>query len=115
MLELSKMLTVSTAHVDLHTAKLLDWEPEMNTLGLSVYSKGAPDQNYGWFIYIDTAAETYIKAVKANNPDKIPTELLNLLLLAIDVGAGVLCLDADGPEVPYLPRFEWDNITDADF
>ena len=47
-MEISKVLTLSTAHISQKSAELLDKETEKPTLDLPVYNKS----NYGWFIYI---------------------------------------------------------------
>ena len=96
--EITKMLTLSTAHIDRDTAQALDEEPELDALGLSVYDKSAGEgESYGWFIYLPEEIR----------PD-IPECLRAALERAKELGCGVLCLDHDGPEDPGLETYDWD-------
>lgn len=100
MLEITKMLTLSTAHISESTSEWLSLEPETNHLGLSVYEKTGSGESYGWFIYLTKGAES---------GKNIPDDLKRCMQLARDMDAGVLCLDCDGPVLDYLPQYEWDG------
>lgn len=93
-LEISKMLTLSTAHITQKTSERLEKDPDDNNLGLCVYPT-----TYGWFIMIN---EQTIK-----NTEHLPKELANLIKFANDLGCSALCLDCDGTKVDYLETFDW--------
>lgn len=93
-LEISKMLTLSTAHITEATSKRLESDPNDNNLGLCVYSTP-----YGWFIMIDE------RTVK--DADHLPKELANLIKFANDLDCKVLHLDCDAEIVDYLETFDW--------
>ena len=90
-MEITKMLTLSTAHITDSTMEQLDREPVYNNLGLCVYKKS----DYGWFIYLDNTMDL--------TDMRLPNDLLKCLALAKSVGCDVLCLDCDGPEELFLP------------
>ena len=98
MLEISKMLTLGTMHIRPETGDMLDREAEDNALGLSVYPKTGSGERFGWFIYLPRTLRT----------DGLPKDLLRCMALAMDLDCAVLCLDADGPEQPYLETYDWD-------
>lgn len=89
-MEISKMITVSTAHVSTETAELL----ENGKLNIVVFDKG----DYGWFIYLSNEDDYYYN---------IPTELNNLMKFAKDLGCEWLCLDCDGEVLEYFEVFNW--------
>lgn len=98
MLEITKMLTLSTAHISYDTATKLDAAVSHQQFGACVvYNK----DSYGWFIYIDSNA-------LAESRNGVPTDLLACIELALAEGCAVLCLDADANEVDELPCYEWD-------
>lgn len=97
--EISKMLTLSTAHICLDTWDILESEGnnrfKTRFSDLSVY----PKSDYGCFIYIsglDDALEI-----------DFPADLLDVVKFAIDHGCNMLCLDGDGPTVPELKTYKW--------
>lgn len=97
--EISKMLTISTAHICPGTWDILESEGndrcETRFSALSVY----PKSDYGCFIYIsglDDALEI-----------DFPADLLDVVKFAIDHGCNMLCIDSDGPTVPELKTYEW--------
>lgn len=93
-LDISKMLTLSTAHISEKTSKRLTKDPDDNNLGLCVYPT-----EYGWFIMIN---EQTVK-----DTEHLPKELANLIKFANDLGCKVLHLDCDGETVDYLETFDW--------
>ena len=99
MLEIIKMLTLSTAHISYDTATKLDAAVSHEQFeSCTVYSK----DNYGWFIYIDADAF-------AESKEDIPADLLACIELALAVDCAVLCLDADANDVDELPCYDWDE------
>lgn len=93
----TRMLTLSTAHIDKTTADMLDKEGETNRFpALSVYPK-TTGENYGWFIYVSPN----------QNDGGMPEDLKACLAACDAAGCGMLCLDADGPVVPDLPVYDW--------
>lgn len=93
MLEIQKMITLSTAHITEQTAKLLDKEPEENNMAISVYKKS----EYGWFLPIESISY-----------DTVPfQDLKKVIEFAKDHGCSWLCLDCDGPMLEYLDTYKW--------
>lgn len=95
-MEITKMLTLSTAHITEDTANKLDRDPNDNNLGLCVY----PKSDYGWFIYVN------VISYKTSNHG-LPEDLYNCLIFAHELGCDILCFDCDGPIEPFLPTYEW--------
>jgi len=95
-LEIHRMLTLSTAHIQESTANLFD----LNTDDLPIfYEKGTDDgDTYGWFIPI-VAGEPF--------PHTCPTDLLAIRALAESQGCDWIMLDRDGDTTEALPTWEW--------
>lgn len=93
MLEINKMLTISTRHISMETADFLNAEAEQNLISIVVY----PKSKYGWFIPISEAA--------CNK--NIPDDLRQVIQFALDLKCQWLCFDRDGLEVPYLKVYDW--------
>ena len=91
-LEITNMLTLSTAHIKEETAKMLDAGKDC----ITVFSKGG----YGWFIYVD-------KEVLEENKNSLPNDLLATIQLADENNCNWLCLDCDGEITEALPTYEW--------
>lgn len=91
--EINKMLTIGTAHISEETAKRLN---NNDIVGLAVYLKDV----YGWIIY-DT--------IETEDEEGVPEDLMRLLWYMRSLDCAVLCLDGDGPEIPFLPKYEWIN------
>ena len=99
-MEISKMLTISTAHVSEKTADLL----ENNKLKVVVYNK----EDFGWFIHLDEDNLTnYYDSNDTESYFYVPEELLKLMKFAQDLGCDWLCLDCDGEELEYFDTFDW--------
>lgn len=91
-MEISKMLTISTAHITKVTAELLD----DGVRDLIVYPKG----EYGWLIVVpesDVIDSLHI----------VMSDLMRLLTFAKDLGCEWLCLDCDREVLDYLHTYEW--------
>lgn len=89
-MEISKMLTISTAHIRKETPELLD----DGIRYLIVYKK----DEYGWFIFVPSYE---------NNVSKAMPDLHRLLVFAKDMDCEWLCLDRDGEILEYLPIYKW--------
>lgn len=94
--EISKVLTLSTAHITEKTAELLDKEPDSNYLGLCVY----PKSEYGYYIEIGEYLDQSLK-------NHIPEDLFIVLAFANSMDCSILCLDCDAVECPFLPTYDW--------
>ena len=92
-LEITKMLTLSTAHITEDTNRLLIIEPYTDGMQLSVFTKA----DFGWFIYVNDDLENR----------SIPDDLKACLELAKENGCKWLCLDCDGDTVDELEEYEW--------
>ena len=94
-MNITKMLTISTAHITRETEKKLRVESYSNNMCLSVYDK----EGYGYWIYIDP----YDKLMCKKN---IPEDLLKCIELARQNDCQWLCLDWDAEEVSELPTYD---------
>jgi len=92
-MEISKMLTISTAHITEKTADLLEIELDNDNMQLCVYNRA----DFGWFIHIPDDCEDC----------DIPQDLLTLIKFAKDIECDWLCLDCDGEVLEYLDSYEW--------
>ena len=88
ILEIYKMLTLSTAHIKPETAKWLD---KANSCS-PVYKK----DEFGWFIFIDYSEKH----------DNIPKDLAKVIDFAKKNGCSWLCLDRDANETKLLPVYD---------
>ena len=93
-MNITKCLTISTAHITGETAEKLDQNFCMGEIDLAVYDKG----DYGWWIYIGNDLKDI--------PDGLPDDLMQCIALAYAYDCEWLCLDQAAEEV-YLPVYEW--------
>lgn len=98
MLEINKVLTISSAYISSATAALLDADA-FNSL--CVFDKSNHYHYYGWYIYCDT----YIP-----DDEDIPEDLVTCIEYALKNDCGILCLDCDGAVVEDLPVFEEEEL-----
>ena len=91
-LEISKIVTISTAHIRPQTAQWIDYENN----NLIFYNK----DEYGWFFHINK---------NMLNDKNIPEDLMNVFKFVCDIGYEWLCLDSDGLIVEELKTYEWDK------
>ena len=87
-MEISKMLTISTAHISEETANHL----KRNGLFVPCY-----EFEYGFFVFVQEGIED------AN----LPQDLKNCLILAKEHGCSWLQLDCDGDYVEGLEKYDW--------
>lgn len=86
MIEISKIISISTAHITEQTADLLikgELEPV-------VY----PKDGCGWFIFV-------------NPDDKVPDDLCTLMEFARRHNCAWIDMDSTGAVIPFLPTYEW--------
>lgn len=93
-MEITKLLTLSTAHIPEDVAKSLETEPETNNFGLSVYPFP-----YGFWIYIPSEI-----------PANTPPPLAACLRFAKENGCTWLQIDQDVAPLAELPVYDWENI-----
>lgn len=94
-MEISKMLTMSTAHIKKSTAEWLQNEWQQCS-SLTVYKK----DDYGWFIFV--ASEVFY-----GEQVNVPEDLACAIDMAKKVDCDWLCLDSDGEKIDDLPEFKW--------
>lgn len=107
---ISKMLTLSLSHLTQETREELAEDNTKNHFScLSVYEKTA-GECYGYFVYIDEVlfAEQCLDG-------SLPYDLRCVIQFSLDNNCDILCLDTDGPEVYYLPRYEYSENGDCSF
>ena len=96
MLEITKMLTLSTAHITNETSVKLNEDSFGDVeFPISVYIK----QNYGWFIYLLEDDE--------KEYDMLPQDLANIAKFALANECEMICLDCDGAIIEQLKVYEW--------
>lgn len=98
-MEITRMLTISTAHISKETADLLAGEYPIDSvpvweMSIGIYSK----EEYGWYIYFSLAERIH---------PSMPEDLAACLRLAHQHQCEVLCLDCDGEIVEGLPVYDW--------
>ena len=92
-MEISKMLTISTAHIRPDSTRFLDDEYTFGDAGLVLYGK----DEYGWFIYISDI-ETY---------KRVPQDIVDCMKFARSHDCHWLCLDCDAEVINELPTYHW--------
>lgn len=92
-LEISRILTISTAHIRSQTARLMD----MDAIHIGFYSAG----EFGYHIWT-FGWENY--------RDMMPEDLKICIKYAAEHGCDWLCLDGDAETVSDLPVYEWSRI-----
>ena len=97
-LEITKMLTLSTAHITEETAVMLEREVKyaVNNIPLSIYNAA----DFGWFICLSSYSEMLDGIM-------LPEDLKACCYLAKENECEWLCLDCDGLIVPDLPTYNW--------
>ena len=98
-MEITRMLTISTAHISKETADLLAGEFPMQIvpaweMSVGIYSK----EDFGWYIYTSPLDRI---------DPSMPEDLAACLRLAHKHDCEVLCLDCDGEVVEGLPVYDW--------
>lgn len=96
-MEISKMLTISTAHVKEQTLMLLACEPNSNRFPyIGVY----PKCGYGYFIYIN---QDGLDSMRKDTT--FPDDLMAAIDVAVEADCDILCLDCDGGELETLNTY----------
>lgn len=102
MLEINKLLTLSTAHLTHSTQKELAemCEPcdEYIYHQFGVYAK----DDFGWFIY--PAGDKF--KFTDDQLSGLPDDLIACFALARDLDVDILCFDCDAEKVEYLQSYE---------
>ena len=93
--DITKMVTISTAHIKESTTSFLE-----ETLLFPVYQS-----DYFYMIWIEDDTESYLKPFK----NAIPNDLWACIMFAHNLGCQWLRLDGDGEIVGELPVYEWEN------
>lgn len=95
-MEIGSHLVLSTVHVSMKTADLLDgWaalEPSSRPLAVA-------STHYGWFIPTREAEEP--------DRDQIPDDVLAAMRLGREQGCDYVLFDCDAGEIDALPTFPW--------
>ena len=91
MLDIHKILTISTSHIKPETSFKLANNHKTSEIPVTVYSQG----DFGWFIYF------------SKNPDmeNMPEDLALCINLAMENECSVLCLDCDGQIIKDMPTY----------
>lgn len=98
-LEISKMLTLSTAHLRASTLTLMDGN---DIDGIVLWPKG----EYGYFVWVpDHGPQGNEKAIELY-PDAVPNELRVILEFGREHGCEFVCFDCDSNTVEGLVIYE---------
>lgn len=98
-LSISRMLSVSTAHITNETNELLRREAVTPTLHpLCVFGK----DGYGWIVYLDRDLLTTDTSATAN----IPSDLSGIIDICLEHDIDVIDLDDIGDYVEELPTYD---------
>ena len=102
MLEVSKMLTLSTAHIkDTTMVRLCSEYPNFNDV--EAYEK----DKVGVIIYFHTDKNNKLTCSDRGSSGTLTSDLYKCIVLAHEMGCNMLCLDHDGPTTPLLETFNW--------
>lgn len=97
LIEISKVLTTSTAHIDKDTALLLT---KWGTYGKDESPFSVKSVRYGFYIDIESVEEREL--------DNISSECLkNLIRFTSAMNCDVLCLDSDATPLSFFPTYDW--------
>lgn len=95
-IEISKVLTTSTAHIDKDTALLLT---KWGTYGKDESPFSVKSVRYGFYIDIESVDEREL--------DNISSECLkNLIRFTSAMDCDVLCLDSDATPLSFFPTYD---------
>ena len=98
MIDIVRMITISTAHISEDTACRLNVASLTNDMfSLVIYAK----EGYGWFISWNGNDEDW------RDDETIPNDLRKCIEYAIKHSCQWLCLDCDGIEANELPIYDW--------
>ena len=100
MLEITRCLTISTAHISKETEEKLKVESYQNNMCLCVYDR----LDFGWWINVDDVAREVLE--DPSLAEDVPEDLVACLKLAVEHDCQLLCLDCDGLVVDDLPVYE---------
>lgn len=90
--EIDKTLVLSTAHVSPETAELLNGGSVISNDAITLLSGPLRDE-YGWNVWVET--------------EDAPDDLKHVLAFAVELDCRYVRLDCDGPEINFLPTWEW--------
>ena len=93
-MEISRMWTLSTAHITKETDRWLTEQSKEPTVGLSVYEKTG-----GHFVYVPNDLDYE----EMNLPEDIET----IIAFAIGCEINLICLDSDGPIEKMFLTYKW--------
>ena len=106
MLEICKMITMSTGHISMKTNGLLRKVADHNSRVLGKYIPSFvvfKKDVFGYFIYLGALYGD------VDEYDPLPGDLRDIFKLAVKNNCLWLCLDCDGPIVDGLTIYEWEE------
>ncbi len=95
-MEKYNMLVLSTGHVSMETAELMD---NNNISRVVLYNKG----DYGWFVYIPDEGIDFDEL----EDGECPADLYRCMKYARDNGCDWLMFDCDTETIDELPVYNW--------
>ena len=102
-LEISKLLTLSTAHLTRETREKMDNPEFIDEVLPAIYPKTVLGTTYGWFVYTTRCAG---QDEDEDNLENLPEDLKAAIDLANSLSCSVVCFDADADPVPNLKTYD---------
>ena len=104
MLEISRMLTISTVHISKKTAERLTFGNPHDLKMPAYFEKG----DYGWFVFVPrNYLDVHSNGDHEESYQNAPDDLRDCMREAWLNNCEWLCLDCDGLEVDDLPKYDW--------
>ena len=97
-MEITKMLTISTAHISRDTARKLSDRAYCQQMDTAVFEK----DRYGWWVYCNSVLEDDL-----GGREWVPDDLWRCMELANKNSCEWLCLDSDAQIIEGLPVYDW--------
>lgn len=107
-MEISKILTISTAHISAETERRLRRTTSDGLFDFDMpvaYEKG----EYGYWIHVPESFPFLEGSDEECDIPCIPEDLWNCMKLAKNEGCSWLCLDRDGDVLDELPEYNWEE------
>lgn len=103
VIEIEKMLVLSTGHLTKVTAALLNDAAEEDPPFCTLEWGPAFARDEGWLFYVPPITENG----EPDDPEGAPEDLTRVFMLAREHGCMWVMLDCDGPQVEGLPYQTW--------
>lgn len=103
VIEIEKMLVLSTGHLSKKTADMLEAAREESPAFNNIEWGPAFVRDESWLFYVPPIAENG----EPDDPEGTPEDLARVFMCAREHGCMWVMLDCDGPQTEELPFHEW--------